>query len=83
MVVFNFEATVEGKPFEGNKGEKLQIVLGKDLFIPGFDKQILVPSREMKKLQKLSCQKTILIKILAGSQAEFKCKIVEVKKSEE
>ena len=41
LVEFNYEATVDGKSFEGNKGEKLQIVLGKDLFIKGFDKQII------------------------------------------
>ena len=41
LVEFNYEATVDGKPFDGNKGEKLQIVLGKDLFIKGFDDQLI------------------------------------------
>ena len=41
LVIFDYEATVDGKIFDGNKGEKLQIVLGKDLFIKNFDKQII------------------------------------------
>ena len=41
LVVFDFEATVNGKAFDGNKGEKVQIILGKELFIKGFDEQIL------------------------------------------
>ncbi|MFN5132471.1 MAG: FKBP-type peptidyl-prolyl cis-trans isomerase, partial [Candidatus Fonsibacter sp.] len=41
LVVFDFEASVDGKPFEGNKGEKVQIILGKELFIKGFDEKLL------------------------------------------
>jgi trigger factor len=83
MVVFNFEATVEGKPFEGNKGEKLQIVLGKDLFIPGFDKQMIGSKQGDEKVAKVKLPENYPNKELAGKPAEFKCKIVEVKKSED
>ena len=40
LVAFDYEATIDGKSFEGGKGKNTQIVLGKDLFIKGFDKQI-------------------------------------------
>ena len=50
LVEFNYEATVDGKSFEGNKGEKLQIVLGKDLFIKGFDKQIIGVKKNDEKV---------------------------------
>ena len=83
MVIFNFEATVEGKPFEGNKGEKLQIVLGKDLFIPGFDKQIIDLKQGDEKIAKVKLPENYPNKELAGKPAEFKCKIVEVKKPED
>ena len=33
LVVFDYEATVENKSFEGGQGKNTQIVLGKDLFI--------------------------------------------------
>jgi len=83
MVVFNFEAEVEGKPFEGNKGEKLQIVLGKDLFIPGFDKQMIGSKQGDEKVAKVNLPENYPNKKLAGKPAEFKCKILEVKKAQD
>ena len=32
---------VDGKDFEGNTGKNIQLVLGKDLFIKGFDEQLI------------------------------------------
>ena len=49
MVIFDYEATVDGKTFDGNRGEKLQIVLGKDLFIKDFDKQIIGAKKNEEK----------------------------------
>jgi trigger factor len=83
MVVFDFEATVEGKAFEGNKGEKLQIILGKDLFIPDFDKQLIGSKKGDEKIAKVKLPENYPKKDLAGKPAEFKCKIQEVKKSED
>ena len=40
LVVFDYKATIEGKSFEGGEGKNTQIILGKDLFIKGFDKQL-------------------------------------------
>ena len=33
MVVFDYDAKIEGKNFEGGEGKNVQIVLGRDLFI--------------------------------------------------
>ena len=41
LVVFDYKATVDGKDFEGGEGKNTQIILGKDLFIKGFDKQLI------------------------------------------
>lgn len=83
MVIFDFEATVEGKPFDGNKGQKLQVVLGKDLFIPGFDKQITGVKKGDEKIAKVKLPESYPNKDLAGKPAEFQCKILEVKKAED
>jgi len=83
MVVFDFEAKVEGKPFDGNKGQKLQVVLGKDLFIPGFDKQITGVKKGDEKIAKVKLPENYPNKDLAGKPAEFQCKILEVKKAED
>ena len=82
LVVFDFEATINGKSFEGNKGEKLQIILGKDLFIPGFDKQLVGSSKGDEKIVKVNLPDNYPNKDLANKQSEFKCKIIEVKKAE-
>ena len=82
LVVFDFEATIDGKSFDGNKGEKLQIILGKDLFIPGFDKQLVGSNKGDEKIAKVNLPDNYPNKDLAGKLSEFKCKILEVKKAE-
>ena len=49
LVVFNYNATIEGKNFEGGEGKNTQIILGKDLFIKGFDKQLLGVKKRSRK----------------------------------
>ena len=41
LVTFDYKATVDGKEFKGSEGKNTQLELGKDLFIKGFDKQLL------------------------------------------
>ena len=41
LVIFDYKASVDGKDFKGNEGKGTQLVLGKDLFIKGFDKQLI------------------------------------------
>ena len=40
LVAFDYKATIDEKDFTGGKGKNTQIVLGKDLFIKNFDKQL-------------------------------------------
>ena len=82
LVVFDFEATVNSKPFEGNKGQKVQIILGKELFIKGFDEQLLTCKSGDKKDVKINLPENYPNKQLASKTALFNCKILEVKKSE-
>ena len=39
-VIFDYSATVDGNKFEGSEGKGVQIELGKDLFLKGFDEQL-------------------------------------------
>ena len=41
LVVFDYKAKVDGNEFKGNEGKNTQLEIGKDLFIKGFDKQLL------------------------------------------
>jgi len=79
IVEFNYEATVNGEPFEGNKGEKLQVVLGQDLFIKGFDNGLLGVKKDDDKLVSVTLPENYPIKNLANKKSEFKCKIINIK----
>ena len=41
LVVLDYNATVDEKPFKGSEGKNTQLTLGKDLFLKGFDKQLI------------------------------------------
>ena len=41
LVIFDYTATVEGKSFKGGEGKNTQLTLGKDLFLKGFDNQLV------------------------------------------
>jgi trigger factor len=79
LVEFSYEATVDGKPFDGNKGEKLQIVLGKDLFIKGFDDQLIGVKKGDEKIVNTTLPENYPNKDLANKKSEFKCKITNIK----
>jgi len=81
LITFDYEATIDNKIFEGGSGKNTQIVLGKDLFIKGFDKHLL----GVKKNQEINVPATLPenypTKEYAGKNAIFKCKILSIKKS--
>ena len=49
-VVFDYKATIDGKDFTGGEGKNTQLILGKDLFIKGFDKQLVGVKKNDEKL---------------------------------
>ena len=82
LVIFDYEATIENKRFEGGEGKNTQIVLGKDLFIKGFDKQLLgVKKNEIKDVV-TNLPENYPKKEFANKKANFKCKILNIKKPE-
>jgi len=82
MIVFNYNATIENKNFEGGEGKNTQIVLGKDLFIKGFDKQLLGVKKNQEKEIKAKLPENYPKKELSNKEANFKCKILNIKKPE-
>ena len=82
LVSFDYKATVDGKDFKGNEGKNTQLELGKDLFIKGFDKQLVgVKKNEEKKIQ-IKLPENFPEKEVANKNAEFLCKILFVKNPE-
>ena len=82
-VVFDYKATIEGKNFTGGEGKNTQLILGKDLFIKGFDKQLVGVKKNDEKSVEVMLPENYPQKEFAKKKANFTCKITAVKKSED
>ena len=82
LVVFDYSAKIENKTFEGGEGKNTQIVLGKDLFIKGFDKQLIGCKKNQEKEVTAILPENYPKKELINKKANFICKILNVKKPE-
>ena len=83
LVVFDYTATVDEKPFKGSEGKNTQITLGKDLFLKGFDKQLIGIKKGEEKTVEATLPENFPEKDLINKKAKFKCKITAVKNPEE
>ena len=81
-VVFDYKATIDGKDFTGSEGKNTQLILGKDLFIKGFDKQLVGVKKNDEKSVEAVLPENYPQKEFAKKKAKFVCKILAIKKSE-
>ena len=79
LVVFDYKAKSEGKDFKGNEGKNTQLILGKDLFIKGFDDQLLNVKKNDNKKVEVTLPENFPEKELANKKAIFDCKITNIK----
>ena len=83
QVTFDYSATVDEKKFEGSEGKGVQLELGKDLFLKGFDEQLVGVKKGEKKLLYSVLPDNHPKKDLANKKTKFECIIIKVKKSKE
>jgi trigger factor len=83
LVAFDYNATVDGQSFKGSEGKNTQLTLGKDLFLKGFDKQLLGSKKDDTKIVEAILPENFPEKELANKSAKFECKIISVKRPEE
>ncbi len=83
LVVFDYTATVDDKPFKGGEGKNTQLTLGKDLFLKGFDKQLIGVKKNDEKIVEATLPENFPEKDLINKKAKFKCKITSIKNPEE
>lgn len=70
-VTVSFKGTINGEAFEGGTGEGIQVAIGSNTFIPGFEEQLIgIGARETRTL-KVSFPKNYMNDKLAGQPAEF------------
>ena len=80
LVAFDYKATIDEKDFTGGEGKNTQIVLGKDLFIKNFDKQLFGVKKHESRTADVVLPDNYPQKEFVNKKAKFVCKILEVKK---
>ena len=80
MVVFDYEAKIDGKKFEGGEGKNIQLILGRDLFIKGFDNQLIGVKKNIEKIVNVKLPENYPKKELSNKETTFYCKITNIKK---
>ena len=83
LVIFDYKATINEKDFTGGEGKNTQLILGKDLFIKGFDKQLVGVKKNDEKIVDVVLPENYPQKEFANKKAKFNCKITNVRKSED
>ena len=79
LVIFDYKATSDGKDFKGSEGKNTQLILGRDLFIKGFDDQLIgVKKKDIKKVE-VTLPENFPEKDLANKKATFECSISNIK----
>ena len=83
LVSLDYKATVDGKEFKGGEGKNTQLTLGKDLFLKGFDKQLVGVKINDEKIVEATLPENFPEKELVNKKAKFNCKILNVKNPED
>ena len=83
LVVFDYNATVDDKPFKGGEGKNTQLTLGKDLFLKGFDDQLVGVKKGDTKIVEAVLPENFPEKELVNKKAKFNCNIIQIKNTKE
>lgn len=78
QVTIDFVGKIDGKEFDGGKGEDAPVVIGKGMFIPGFEDGLKGAKAGDKKTVKCTFPDEYPAKELAGKKAEFDVTVKEV-----
>ena len=79
LLSFDYTATIDDKPFKGGEGKNTQLTLGKDLFLKGFDKQLIGVKKGEEKIAEAFLPENFPEKELVNKKAKFNCKISTIK----
>ena len=82
QVTVDFEGSVDGQPFTGNKGEKVPVVLGSGAMVPGFEEQLIGVSAGDEKTLDITFPDTYPARDVAGKAASFNVKVHAVSEIE-
>ncbi|HEY1943214.1 MAG TPA: trigger factor [Roseiarcus sp.] len=70
-VTVDFVGTLNGEPFEGGTGEGIEVIIGSNTFIPGFEEQLLGVAAGEKRHVQATFPEAYAVRTLAGQKADF------------
>ena len=70
-LTIDFDGTIDGVPFEGGEGRDIQLALGSNTFLPGFEDQLIGVVVGDKRTVGATFPETYVERALAGKTADF------------
>jgi trigger factor len=70
-VTVDFDGKIDGAPFEGGEGRDIEVLLGSNTFIPGFEDQLLGAASGEKRVIHATFPENYAMRKLAGRTGEF------------
>jgi trigger factor len=78
QVVIDFEGTIDGKVFTGNKGERMPVVIGSNSMISGFEEQLVGAAPGDELTVNVTFPADYTSAEVAGKDAQFRVKVHSV-----
>ncbi len=82
-VTISFKGSIDGTPFEGGTGEGIQVGIGSNTFIPGFEDQLIGIAKDETRTLKVPFPKNYANAELAGKDAEFETTATLIEKPQD
>jgi len=70
-VTVDFDGKIDGAPFEGGEGRDIQVLIGSNTFIPGFEAELMGVVAGEKRAIHATFPEAYAVRALAGKTAEF------------
>jgi trigger factor len=80
--IIDFEGSIDGALFDGGKGEKFELLLGSNQFIPGFEEQVVGMNKGEEKTITVTFPADYGSEELAGKETQFKVVLHELKRKD-
>ncbi|GJD36268.1 trigger factor [Methylobacterium aerolatum] len=77
-VTIDFVGRIDGEEFQGGKGEGIDLELGSNTFIPGFEDQVVGAKVGEQRLVKVTFPEAYGAEQLAGKDAEFDVTVTKI-----
>ena len=81
-VTVDFDGTIKGEPFEGGEGRDIQVALGSNAFIPGFEEQLVGVAVGDKRTIHATFPESYAVRPLAGQTGDFEVTVKAVAERE-